>query len=48
MNALREELDRTAATPSRTEVADRVAALPRARLSEPVADTVRRLRDAAG
>jgi plasmid stability protein len=43
---LRDELDRIAARPTEHELLARLAARPRTTPAEPVADTVRRLRDA--
>lgn len=43
---LREELDRIAARPTEHELLARLAARPRTTPSEPLAETVRRLRDA--
>lgn len=42
---VREELDRAAARPSRRELLARIAARGHPRLSEPLADAVRRMRD---
>jgi plasmid stability protein len=44
---IREELDRMAARPSRREVLRRIAERGHPPLDEPVADTVRRMRDDA-
>lgn len=44
---VREELDRLAARPSRRELFDRIESRGHPRLSEPLADAVRRLRDRA-
>jgi plasmid stability protein len=44
---VREELDRAAARPSRRELFERIERRGSPRLSEPLADAVRRLRDAA-
>jgi plasmid stability protein len=44
---VREELDRMVARPSRRELFDRIDARHHPRLSEPLADTVRRMRDRA-
>jgi antitoxin FitA len=44
---VREELDRVAARPSRRELLDRVGRRGHPRMSEPLADAVRRMRDAA-
>ncbi len=44
---VREELDRMAARPSRRELLQRIAARGQPRLSEPLADAVRRMRDRA-
>jgi antitoxin FitA len=43
---VREELERAAARPSREELYERIASRDKPRLSEPLADVVRRLRDA--
>jgi len=42
---VREELDRVAARPSRRELLERIGGRERPRLDEPVANTVRRMRD---
>ena len=42
---VREELDRMAARPSRRELFERISSRGHPRLSEPLADTVRRMRD---
>jgi plasmid stability protein len=42
---VREELDRMAARPSRRELIDRIERRGHAKLSEPLADAVRRMRD---
>ncbi len=44
---VREELDRAAARPSRKELFERIATRGHPRLSEPLADVVRRMRDRA-
>jgi plasmid stability protein len=44
---VREELDRMAARPSRRELFERIESRGDPRLSEPLADTVRRMRDRA-
>ena len=44
---VREELDRVAARPSRQELFERITSRGHPRLSEPLADTVRRMRDGA-
>jgi plasmid stability protein len=44
---VREELDRIAARPSRRELFERIEGRGHARLSEPLADAVRRMRDRA-
>jgi antitoxin FitA len=44
---VREELDRVAQRPSRRELFDRIASRRHPRLSEPLADAVRRMRDRA-
>lgn len=44
---VREELDRAAARPSRRELLERIGNRGHPRLSEPLADAVRRLRDRA-
>jgi antitoxin FitA len=44
---VREELDRMAARPSRSELFERIEARGHPRLSEPRADAVRRMRDRA-
>lgn len=44
---VREELDRMAARPSRRELVERIEARGYPRLSEPLADAVRRMRDGA-
>jgi antitoxin FitA len=44
---VREELDRVAARPSRRELFERVGSRGHPRLSEPLADVVRRMRDRA-
>jgi plasmid stability protein len=43
---VRDELERVAARPSREELFDRIASRAQPRLSEPLADAVRRMRDA--
>jgi plasmid stability protein len=45
---VREELDRVAARPSRRELFERIGGRGHPRLSEPLADAVRRMRDRAG
>jgi antitoxin FitA len=44
---VRDELDRVASRPSRSELFERIGARGQPRLSEPLADTVRRMRDRA-
>jgi plasmid stability protein len=44
---VREELDRVAARPSRRELFERIGDRGHPRLSEPLADAVRRMRDRA-
>jgi antitoxin FitA len=44
---VREELDRIAARPSRRELFDRISRRGHPPLAEPLADSVRRMRDAA-
>lgn len=44
---VREELDRMAARPSRRELFERTESRGQARLSEPLSDVVRRMRDSA-
>jgi plasmid stability protein len=44
---VREELDRVAARPSRRDLFERISARGHPRLSEPLADAVRRMRDRA-
>lgn len=44
---VREELDRMAARPSRRELLERIGSRGHPRLSEPLADVVRRMRDCA-
>ena len=44
---VREELDRMAARPSRRELFERIESRRHPRLSEPLADAVRRMRDRA-
>ena len=44
---VREELDRMAARPARRELFDRIESRGHPRLSGPLADTVRRMRDPA-
>lgn len=44
---VREELDRLASLPSRRELFDRIGARGHPRLTEPLADAVRRMRDRA-
>jgi plasmid stability protein len=44
---VRDELDRVAARPSRRELFDRISRRRAPALSEPLADTVRRMRDTA-
>ena len=47
-NLVREELDRFASRPSRRELFERTGGRGHPRLSEPLADVVRRMRDRAG
>jgi antitoxin FitA len=44
---VREELDRMAARPSRRELLERISGRGHPRMSEPLADAVRRMRDRA-